>query len=633
MKRLVVRRRLGAASSSTPCWSARSTCSSPATTSPAAASSAAWSPARRSRCASSPAASTRSAASLPVQPVDDPRRRRARRRGHRRRAAAPRRGRAHAAPRSPSTCPLLGTIKLTSAAAFDIGVYLVVVGLVLMVFEAFGGEPDERAGVSVVLAATAAALFSIGTYLVLQRTLTRIIIGLGAAQPRRQRPADGQRAPGHAAAHRPGRRSPTSATRCPRRWPSPPSSSRSASPPSCWPWPTAAGCSPTTTRCRTTSRTASSGATGLADEEVADEETDATTETARRDPTVNAAPRAARSCCRSSARRCRSWSGGPAPRSGSSASPCSPTVLGAVDRAARRGRPRRHRRGPGRRLAGADRHHPRGRPLLGAHARSSRSVMLLAVLVYAIGQPGAERNHVGLPVRLPRPGRRRRGVVPHRRPVQPVRRLRDDADGELRAHDARRPRRPGAHRHDLRRDQPRWPRRCSSPRSRCIYTATGTVNMADLSGEAGRPADRRCSSAFAVLLLVVFGIKAALFPLFFWLPDAYPTAPSPVTAVFAGLLTKVGRVRHHPHPDAAVPARRPTGHADPRRRRAHHGGRRPRRHRPERREAHPVVQHREPHRLHGDGPRPVHRRRPGRGASSTRSTTSWRRPRCSSPAA
>jgi len=39
---------------------------------------------------------------------------------------------------------------------------------------------------------------------------------------------------------------------------------------------------------------------------------------------------------------------------------------------------------------------------------------------------------------------------------------------------------------------------------------------------------------------VVFGIKAAVFPLFSWLPDSYPTAPSPVTAVFAGLLTKVG---------------------------------------------------------------------------------------------
>jgi len=39
---------------------------------------------------------------------------------------------------------------------------------------------------------------------------------------------------------------------------------------------------------------------------------------------------------------------------------------------------------------------------------------------------------------------------------------------------------------------------------------------------------------------VVFGVKAAIFPLFFWLPDSYPAAPSPVTAIFAGLLTKVG---------------------------------------------------------------------------------------------
>jgi multicomponent Na+:H+ antiporter subunit D len=72
-----------------------------------------------------------------------------------------------------------------------------------------------------------------------------------------------------------------------------------------------------------------------------------------------------------------------------------------------------------------------------------------------------------------------------------------------------------------------------------VYAATGTVNMADLAGKLGElPVGLR--SAFAVLLLVVFGIKAALFPLFFWLPDSYPTAPSPVTAVFAGLLTKVG---------------------------------------------------------------------------------------------
>jgi multicomponent Na+:H+ antiporter subunit D len=72
-----------------------------------------------------------------------------------------------------------------------------------------------------------------------------------------------------------------------------------------------------------------------------------------------------------------------------------------------------------------------------------------------------------------------------------------------------------------------------------LYSATGTVNMADLAGRIGDlPAGVR--SGFAVLLLVVFGIKAAVFPLFFWLPDSYPTAPSPISAVFAGLLTKVG---------------------------------------------------------------------------------------------
>ncbi len=72
-----------------------------------------------------------------------------------------------------------------------------------------------------------------------------------------------------------------------------------------------------------------------------------------------------------------------------------------------------------------------------------------------------------------------------------------------------------------------------------IYSATGTVNMADLSEKmAVLPVG--LLSALSVLLLVVFGIKAAIFPLFFWLPDSYPTAPSPVTAVFAGLLTKVG---------------------------------------------------------------------------------------------
>jgi multicomponent Na+:H+ antiporter subunit D len=72
-----------------------------------------------------------------------------------------------------------------------------------------------------------------------------------------------------------------------------------------------------------------------------------------------------------------------------------------------------------------------------------------------------------------------------------------------------------------------------------VYTATGTVNMADLAVRLPL-LDVGLQRALAVLLFLVFGIKAAVFPLFFWLPDSYPTAPSPVTAIFAGLLTKVG---------------------------------------------------------------------------------------------
>jgi multicomponent Na+:H+ antiporter subunit D len=71
------------------------------------------------------------------------------------------------------------------------------------------------------------------------------------------------------------------------------------------------------------------------------------------------------------------------------------------------------------------------------------------------------------------------------------------------------------------------------------YAATGTVNLADLAGRID-DLPGGLQSALAGLFLIVFGIKAGVFPLFFWLPDSYPTAPSPVTAIFAGLLTKVG---------------------------------------------------------------------------------------------
>ncbi len=71
------------------------------------------------------------------------------------------------------------------------------------------------------------------------------------------------------------------------------------------------------------------------------------------------------------------------------------------------------------------------------------------------------------------------------------------------------------------------------------YAATGTVNLAQLAVRLGElPPEVR--GVLQVMLLAVFAIKAAVFPLSAWLPHSYPTAPAPVTAVFAGLLTKVG---------------------------------------------------------------------------------------------
>ncbi len=72
-----------------------------------------------------------------------------------------------------------------------------------------------------------------------------------------------------------------------------------------------------------------------------------------------------------------------------------------------------------------------------------------------------------------------------------------------------------------------------------VYAATGTLNMAEIAVRLDDVSAGTRSAMFAVLL-VAFGIKAAVFPLSAWLPDSYPTAPAPVTAVFAGLLTKVG---------------------------------------------------------------------------------------------
>jgi multicomponent Na+:H+ antiporter subunit D len=73
-----------------------------------------------------------------------------------------------------------------------------------------------------------------------------------------------------------------------------------------------------------------------------------------------------------------------------------------------------------------------------------------------------------------------------------------------------------------------------------LYGLVGTLNMADLSVQLAALNRPGLTSTLAMLFLAAFGIKAALFPFFFWLPASYHTPPPAVSALFAGLLTKVG---------------------------------------------------------------------------------------------
>jgi multicomponent Na+:H+ antiporter subunit D len=73
-----------------------------------------------------------------------------------------------------------------------------------------------------------------------------------------------------------------------------------------------------------------------------------------------------------------------------------------------------------------------------------------------------------------------------------------------------------------------------------LYGAAGTLNMADLALIWPERESPEIDFVLAMLFLIAFGIKAGLFPLFFWLPASYHTPPAPIGAAFAGLLTKVG---------------------------------------------------------------------------------------------
>jgi len=72
------------------------------------------------------------------------------------------------------------------------------------------------------------------------------------------------------------------------------------------------------------------------------------------------------------------------------------------------------------------------------------------------------------------------------------------------------------------------------------YAVVGTLNMAQLAARMAEQPSPGIGTVLAGLFLIAFGIKAAIFPLFFWLPASYHTPPIAVTALFGGVLTKVG---------------------------------------------------------------------------------------------
>jgi len=72
------------------------------------------------------------------------------------------------------------------------------------------------------------------------------------------------------------------------------------------------------------------------------------------------------------------------------------------------------------------------------------------------------------------------------------------------------------------------------------YGLFGTLNFADIALRAPALSGDPRLQALALLLLAVFGVKAGIFPLYYWLPNSYPTLPTPLAALYSGMLTKVG---------------------------------------------------------------------------------------------
>lgn len=89
-----------------------------------------------------------------------------------------------------------------------------------------------------------------------------------------------------------------------------------------------------------------------------------------------------------------------------------------------------------------------------------------------------------------------------------------------------------------------------------LYNGLGTLNMADVGRSLQASSWSLSTTSGFICLFVAFAVKAGMFPLYFWLPSSYPFSPIATTALFAGLLTKVGvyaLIRLHTMAGASMP--------------------------------------------------------------------------------
>ena len=195
------------------------------------------------------------------------------------------------------------------------------------------------------------------------------------------------------------------------------------------------------------------------------------------------------------------------------------------------------------------------------------ALMLLAVLVYAIGQPGAERNHVGF-----------QSVYLVLAAGVSAAFLTGDLFNLFVAFEMMLTASYVLITLGGRLDQVRSGMTyvvISLLASVLFVAAAGLRLRRDRHGEHGRPRRARsptcptgCAAALAVLLLVVFGIKAAHLPAVLLAARQLPDRAVAGDGDLRRAAHQGRRVRHHPHPDPAVPARHPAGDAAARARRA-----------------------------------------------------------------